>query len=692
MNKFVASLLVFSATLCLGLAEVPRTMSYQGRVQVSSTNFNGVGQFKFALVSKGTNLNRQATAVATVTSGFLTSITVTDGGFGYSTAPGVLISDPTGSGATASANVSGGSVTSITVHNAGSGYTSPTVTIGAPTSSLVYGTYWSNDGTSTGGSQPSAAVSVTVQEGLFTVLLGDATLANMTPIPPDIFRNADAHLRIWFNDGVNGFSLLTPDQPIASVGYAMAANILPLSISTGSLADGSVTGPKLGDAAVSTSKLGDAAVTGIKIADATITVDKLLQTRDFNQPRSSLVLTNPETPDGDFGTFVVSIGNELFVGGSDVASNGVVFVFDASGTFLRTLRSPALSREDAFGAGAAAVGSNRLLVGAPLVTSGSVTNAGVAYLFDTVTGARTTITNPAPQTGDWFGYTVAAVGTDKLLVSTINGVSGFSNVARAYLFNLGGNVLATLTNPVPAADDAFGLTATVLGDGRIVIGAPLAHGGGVTNSGLAHIYNANGSFFRTLTNPVGQLAGVFGVPVQALGADRFLVGAVYLDFTEVDEGAVYLFNSSGTLLGTLTNPAPTLAGHFGLPITPLDENRILIGNYFDGTNLNVMRLNGEKIGTVFGSGYYLNSGFNPTLAILPGERIAVPNTSATNVVVYSFGDYMPGLIAEGVRAGSIGTAELMDGAVTATKLGDGSVTAGKLAEGAIVTTNLANGS
>jgi hypothetical protein len=61
-------------------AQVPGIISYQGRVKVEDTDFSGLGRFKFALVSTGTNVSRQATATATVTSGFVTGITVTDGG------------------------------------------------------------------------------------------------------------------------------------------------------------------------------------------------------------------------------------------------------------------------------------------------------------------------------------------------------------------------------------------------------------------------------------------------------------------------------------------------------------------------------------------------------------------------------------------------------------------------------------
>ena len=84
-------------------------------------------------------------------------------------------------------------------------------------------TFWSNDGTSTAGTQPAAAVSLTVVRGLYALLLGDTSLANMTALPVTVFDNEDVHLRVWFNDGTNGFQLITPDQRLASAPYALVA-------------------------------------------------------------------------------------------------------------------------------------------------------------------------------------------------------------------------------------------------------------------------------------------------------------------------------------------------------------------------------------------------------------------------------------------------------------------------------------
>jgi len=138
------ALLLLAAPLA---AQVPNLIPHQGRVAVNGVNFEGTGQFKFALVNAA------------------------------------------------------GSVT-----------------------------YWSNNGSSTAGSQPTAAVSLPVTKGLYSAMLGDTSLANMTAVPASVYTNADLRLRVWFNDGTLGFQHLTPDQRLAPNGY---------------LPDGAITSAKL---------------------------------------------------------------------------------------------------------------------------------------------------------------------------------------------------------------------------------------------------------------------------------------------------------------------------------------------------------------------------------------------------------------------------------------------------------------
>jgi len=173
----------FTATAC---AQVPQLLNYQGRVVVGTTNFDGTGQFKFALVNNN------------------------------------------------------GSVT-----------------------------FWSNDGTSSGGSQPAAAVSLSVVRGLYAVLLGDTTLAGMSSaLPATVFTNSDVRLRVWFNDGALGFQQFTPDQRLAAVGYAlMGANVPDGVITSNKLADGAVTATKLASNSVTALHLASNAVTGLDITN-----------------------------------------------------------------------------------------------------------------------------------------------------------------------------------------------------------------------------------------------------------------------------------------------------------------------------------------------------------------------------------------------------------------------------------------
>jgi len=222
--------------------------TYQGRVLDNGTNFNGTGQFKFALVTS-TNFNHQATATAVLggvsPNYFVSYCTLNNGGNGYVTAPAVTISGGGGSGATASASISGGVVASVNVITPGSGYSStPTVTVAPPPPNISYVTFWSNDGTSVAGSAPTSAVCVGVTNGLFTVVLGDTTIANMTAISASLFTQPNLQLLIWFNDGVNGFAALSPVQNLTPAPYAIQAmNANSASNLLGTLPPSQLAGP-----------------------------------------------------------------------------------------------------------------------------------------------------------------------------------------------------------------------------------------------------------------------------------------------------------------------------------------------------------------------------------------------------------------------------------------------------------------
>ncbi len=83
-------------------------------------------------------------------------------------------------------------------------------------------TYWSNDGTSTGGREPTEAVVLDVSDGLFSVLLGDPS-RRMEPLRAAVFDDTERYLRVWFSSDGGTFEQLTPDTQVTAVPYALQA-------------------------------------------------------------------------------------------------------------------------------------------------------------------------------------------------------------------------------------------------------------------------------------------------------------------------------------------------------------------------------------------------------------------------------------------------------------------------------------
>jgi hypothetical protein len=217
-------------------AAVPQQLNHQGRVAVNGVNFDGTGQFKFALV-----------------------------------------------------NANGST------------------------------TYWSNDGSSAG-SHPTSHVTLAVSKGLYSVLLGDTTLTNMTALPSSALDHEDVRLRIWFSDGSSrGFQLITPDQRLAATPYALlAAQATSATGFDGSLA-GDVTGTQGATSILATTVTGKA-LTGYSSANGTITAtDTILTAIGKLNGNSELKanLNDPEFTGNATGSFVGSLqGNATGFTGS----------------------------------------------------------------------------------------------------------------------------------------------------------------------------------------------------------------------------------------------------------------------------------------------------------------------------------------------------------------------------------------
>ncbi len=455
-----------SVTLVLH-AQVPQMINYQGRVLAGSTNFDGSGQFKFALVN----------AAGTTT-------------------------------------------------------------------------YWSNNNSSVNGSEPSAAVTLTVTKGLYSVLLGDTSIANMTlPIPSSVFTNSDVRLRVWFNDGTHNSQLLTPDQRITAVGYAlMASDITDGAITSAKLANGAVTNAAIGFGAVGTSQL----QTGLNLGGTTTGIfsgnGASLTSLNATNIGSGTILnarttgTSTNTP----STLVLRDGSGNFSAGTITAS------FSGSGSALTSLN-------------AANIASGGTL---PALNGSALTSLNAANISGIIPNASTTGTSAnTPNT---------------LVLRDANG--SFST----------GSVGVGTATPAKALD----VTANV---------AALAVGGSVDPSVIVRLTNSSNTGNLTTPNVVGIGFGRSATQQAIIGGT---FGNDYLDFftgAALTAPKMRIASSGNVGIGT-TTPANKLdvqgsanfTGNVGIgtttPTATLDVAGTIKGT-FSGSGAALTNLDASSIST-----------------------------------------------------------------------------------------------
>jgi len=505
--------------LALSTAHAQNTVfTYQGRITDNGTNFNGSGQFEFALVTS-TNASHTATATANAPSGgYITGYNVLLAGNGYVTAPAVTVSGGGGSGAAATAHLTGSTVTSLTVASTGDGnYTSaPTVLIAPPPPAITYTTYWSNDGTSVNGSEPSAAVNVTVNSGLFVVVLGDTTLQNMAAISASLFNQPNFQLRIWFSDGVNNFAALNPAQNLTPTPYAdyaanagtagsansvSAANIvgtipatqLPASVITNGASGVNITGTFSGNGA---------GVTNVNLS--TLNGHGLLSWGNFTLASAPGVGSNP-----------------FSVVAADVNGDGKVDLISANYNSAGTLTVLTNNGSGGFGFNASlTVGS------APAsVVAADVNGDGKLDLISANSGASTLTVLTNNGSGGFGSNATLNVGSEPnwVVAADVNGDGKLDLISA----NAGPSTLTVLTNN---GSGGFGSNATLnVGSEPFFVVAADVNGDGKVD--LISANNGAGTLTVLFNTPMfaGNFTGNFtgnGSGLTALNAASLTTGTV----------------------------------------------------------------------------------------------------------------------------------------------------------------------
>ena len=288
---------------------------------------------------------------------------------------------------------------------------------------------------------------------------------------------------------------------------------------------------------------------------------------------------------GGFGNPLVAVGEDRVLISAysygTTAQNGRAYLFRTNGTLQTTFTNPNPARVQAFGVSVAAFGSDRVLIGGLGSPNVGAPYLGAVYLFRTNGALLNTFTNPTPAIANTFGVSVAAVGSDRVIIGAPDANTGANRAGAAYLFNTNGTLLTTFTNPFPVASDNFGFALAAVGSDRVLIGA-IADGGGASG-GAAYLFSTNGTLITTFTNPTPAAGDHFGQSVASVGISRVLIGAYGDDTGALNTGAGYLFSTNGALLATITNPTPAADDLFGSSVAAVGKDQVLIGAVSDNT-------------------------------------------------------------------------------------------------------------
>ena len=142
-----------------------------------------------------------------------------------------------------------------------------------------------------------------------------------------------------------------------------------------------------------------------------------------------------------------------------------------------------------------------------------------------------------------------------------------------------------IPNPTATTGDLFGFRAAPVGADKIIIGAPGTDSKTAQNSGAAYLFDLNGTLLTTFVSPVGAPDESFGILVTAVGIDRVLITALQDEESVVPTlaGAAYLFDLQGTLLDTFANPNPSIGDQFGVAAA-LGTDALIIASPGDDTD------------------------------------------------------------------------------------------------------------
>jgi hypothetical protein len=218
-----------------------------------------------------------------------------------------------------------------------------------------------------------------------------------------------------------------------------------------------------------------------------------------------------------FGTDV-SFGEDIILVGEpwgyvDMSPDGLVHVYDVEGSILTSLESPQHTPYGAFG-GYVASDDEFILVGetgrwnAPL-------DEGSVYVFDYDWNLVTTLRSPDGQERSAFGILVEISGDHVVVAERWATVDGLEKAGRAHIYDTDWNLIASLQAVEPEENGQFG-EEVAIGGGIVVVGERRGDAE-VINEGRAYVFDLEGNLLASLIAPDPEVGAQFGSRVDTDG-------------------------------------------------------------------------------------------------------------------------------------------------------------------------------
>jgi len=540
--------------------------------------------------------------------------------------------------------------------------------------------YWSNDGSVAGAvSEPTASQMVSVEDGIFSIWLGDTDLTGMAALSSTVFDSGDVYLRVWVSDDNSTFYQQTPDIRMDSAAFAFKATMAADTDKVGGVTPGATGLALLDDANATTAR----ATLGLGTAATSANTDFAASSHGHLMADISDIGTAAGNASGDFAsathahdasaitsgtlasTTLPDMVGDTGAGGTKGAVPAPTAGDNVAGKFLKADGTWAVpngagdmsaSTYDANMDGWVDTANNSISLqnvtpgAAGLLVMGNVTTANIISTLGLGTSSGNASSDFAStahghSVGEITGLgTMATQNTSAVAVTggSIDGTAiggttpstgAFTSLDSSSLAVTGSTNLGGLL--MPTSDGTVGQVITTDGSGNLVFTNASAGGGSGAN--LANNETILGDWNNT-TNP---------------WADNEVADALTINGGTIENTPIGATTSSTGNFTTLTTSSTANLGGLLFPIV-------------DGTNGQVLTTNGS------------------------GNLSWAAQNSITNDSISSANIQDGSIFTADLATGSVTTAEISDGTVSTADLADSVITTAKLGAVVLSSANMSN--